>query len=167
MIHLLKIEYIKHHDVQGNVIWEDYDVDNLFHLGGHQYLLSVAFATSSGVSVPSNYYLGLDNRTTPALGDTMASLSAEPTQNGYLRQAVSSSSGFTVSSASGSYRALSSEVTFSASGGTWGPVRNLFLATSATSSGYLLCTAPLSSSRTLLDGQGVTMRISVGLNNCS
>lgn len=167
MLHLLRIEEIKHLDSDGTILWKQEGINNIFHKDGQQFVLSVAFATGAGITIPTNYYLGLDNRTTPSLTDILSSLSAEPTQNGYLRQAVSSANGFSVSvSNDGNYRATSSVATFSASGGAWGPVRNLFLTTSSTSTGYLISSAQLDTPRTVLDGQTLTMRISVGLVNC-
>lgn len=166
MLHLLKIEEIKHVDVDGTVLWQEDDVYNVFHRNGQMYLLSVTFATDSGVTIPSNYYIGLDNRTTPSASDTLLSLSGEPTQNGYLRQAVSSANGFSVDLEDDDYRAMSSVVTFTASSGSWGPVQSLFLATSSTNTGYLISSATLDNARTVLDGQTISMRISVGLVNC-
>ena len=84
-------------------------------------------------------------------------------------QAVSSSNGFTIVLGSdNNYRAKSSIVTFSASGGSWGPVQNLFLATSTSNSGYLISTAQFNplQTRTLANGESLTLRISVGLTNC-
>lgn len=165
MVHLLKIDEIKHLDVDGCVLWCKKDLLNIFHSNGEYFMLNVVFNTSSGITVPGSYYLGLDNRTTPALGDTLASLSGEPTQNGYIRAAVSSLNGFNVSLSSSNYRASSSVVTFSAAGGGWGPVTNLFLTTATGNTGYLLSTTSLGGSRTLLDGQSFTARVSLGLSN--
>jgi hypothetical protein len=168
MFHLLKIDEIKHIDKDGKTLWEQSNINNIFHLQGQSFILNAMFNTSASVTVPSSYYLGLDNRTTPALSDVLAtSLSGEPTQNGYSRQSVSSLNGFSIAiSSDGNYRATSSIVTFSASGGSWGPVKNLFLASSSGISGHLISSSTLDSSRTLLDGQSITMRISVGLGNC-
>ena len=168
MFHLLKIENIKHLDVDGTILWQQNDIYNIFHSNGQQYLLNVMFNTSSGITIPSNYYLGLDNRTTSSIGDTLASLSNEPTQNGYLRQAVSSLNGFSVALGTDNtnYQATSNIAVFNATGGQWGPVSNLFLATTLTNTGYLISTAVLTSPVTVSSGQQVSMRISVGLINC-
>ena len=85
MIHLLKIEEIKHHSSDGKLLWESYDIDNIFHQNGELYLFSVSFNTAGAIAIPSNYYLGLDNRAIPSFTDTLSSLNGEPTQNGYLR----------------------------------------------------------------------------------
>lgn len=165
MVHLLKIDEIKHIDVDGSVLWEHKDLLNLFHLEGEYFLLNLAFNTSEGLEVPSSYYLGLDARTTPEIDDDLSSLSGEPTQNGYLRQSISSLNGFDVSIVEDNYRAISDIMTFTATGGSWGPVTNMFLATSADDSGYLISTADLESSRTLLAGQSITLKVSIGLTN--
>ena len=165
MFHLLKIEDIQHVDVDGSVLWEQKGINNIFHLDGEFYLLNIAFNTGGGITVPSSYYIGMDNRITPAISDTLANLSQEPTQFGYLRQPVSSANGFDVALNTGNYRATSDIVTFSAAGGTWGPVKNLFITTSATNSGYLISTASLDTARSVQDGQTLTLRFSIGLAN--
>jgi len=167
MLHLLKIDNIQHVDADGTILWEQNDVNNIFHLGGQLFVLSTTFRTSSGIVVPGSYYLGLDNRATPLLSDTLSNLSGEPTQNGYARGGVNSINGFSIAlGLDGNYRATSDVVTFSATVGSWGPVKNLFLATSSGITGHLISTSVLDSSRILLSGQSLTMRISVGLGNC-
>jgi hypothetical protein len=167
MIHLLTIDSIQHIDKDGNVLWEETNIPNIFHTGGQQFLLSVAFSTAVGVIVPASYYLGLDNRSTLALTDTFTSLSAEPTQFGYARQAVSSATGFNLEvDSGGNFIMRSSVVTFSASGGSWGPVRNVFLSTSASNTGFLVSSVVLGTPRTVADSQLITVRMSIGLTNC-
>lgn len=163
--HLLKIDSIEHNDSDGSILWSMKNILNTFHLDGELFLLSVAFNTAAEIEVPSSYYLGLDARDTLSEEDQMVDLTNEPTTNGYARQAVSSLNGFDVEINGGNYRAISGVVTFSASGGAWGPITNLFLCTTNTSSGYLISSAKLASSRTLLDGQSITMRFSLGLQN--
>lgn len=167
MFHLLKIEEIKHLDCNGDILWESGNINNVFHLGGEEFLLKVSFNTAGGVEIPSSYYLGLDNRTTLSLTDTLSNLSQEPTQFGYSRQSVSSANGFSVELVNENYKALSDVVVFSASGGTWGPIRNLFLATSSGSSGYLISSAALDTPRSVDDGQSMTIRISITLRSAS
>jgi hypothetical protein len=146
---------VRHLDKSHNVLWEDFG-PNVFHDGGEEWLCKVAF--SEQMSVPSAFYIGLDNRTEPSEEDTLASLSGEPTGNGYARQAVNSDdTDWTVSqdSGSGDWQALSKTVTFTANGGSIGPVTQMFLATSANNSGVLICTRPLSQERTLADGESL------------
>lgn len=136
---------------------------SILHNEGEQFLLSVLFA---GTSSPSNYYLGLDNRTTLTATDTLASLVGEPTVNGYARQPISSSS-FTVVSTFGAYQANTPIVTFSAAGGSWGPVSNLFLSTSLDNSGKLIATVTLNQSNlTLINGQIIRVRMGLALRDC-
>lgn len=166
MIHLLRLESIEHLDRDGNILWQQKNVDNLLHSDGQYYLLNLGFNQSSGITVPSSYYVGLDNRTTPDVSDTLTSLSNEPTQYGYSRQGVSSTNGFTLTETSGIYKATTDTVTFSASGGNYGPISNLFLATSSGSTGYLISTISFETERTVADGQTLVMRMSVSLKNC-
>jgi hypothetical protein len=132
---------------------------SILHDEGEQFLLSTLFA---GVAMPTNLYLGLDNRTTLAASDTLASLVSEPTVNGYARQAVNSAS-FTVVFTGGAYQANTPIVTFSATGGSWGPVNNLFLATSSDNSGKLIATVTLNQADLILIATQV-MRIRMGLS---
>jgi hypothetical protein len=168
MFHLIKIEEIQHLDVDGSVLWSSKDLDNMFHTGGEQFLLSVAFNTTGGISIPNYYYLGLDNRNTLASADSLTTVSSqEPSSNGYSRQPISSASGFSIAAAGdGNYRATSGIVTFTAAGGSWGPVQNLFMSTTIDNSGYLIGSVSLGGSRTLTNGQSTTMRISLGLKDC-
>lgn len=165
MKHLLKIDEIAHLNKKGEIIWKQNDVNNIFHVEGHYFLVNLAFNTSSGITVPANYYLGLDNRTTVQASDTFEELSEEPTQNGYARQAVNSLSGFTISFDGTIYRAISGTVTFEATGGSWGPVINLFLGTTSDDTGYLISTVVLETSRTVAEDESITMRISIALRN--
>ncbi len=159
---------LKHLDEDGSVIWETEKViPNIIHQQGQQFLLQGMFNTSSSVSPPTNYYLGLDARIVLSDTDTLTDLIAEPNTNGYARQPVSSFNGFSVSLNGSKFRAVSNSVVFSASGGSWGPVRDLFLTNvSSGTSGYLISSAPLGSSRTVNSGQSISLRISVSLGNC-
>lgn len=163
---LLTVDEIIHYDRDGSILWKEEKLTNVFHRGGQQFMLLACYNTSS-VSVPTSYYLGLDARSTPLATDSLANLSDEPTQNGYGRQTVASLNGFTVSLGSdGNYSAVSNIVRFAASGGSWGPIKNLFLTTGSASTGYLISTVPLGATRTISDGQGLTVRISLSLSNC-
>lgn len=150
---------VKHYDASGNVIWQEEQVPNLFHQYGEEFLLSLAFDTDAGYTAPTFYYLGMDNRSTIAYEDTIGTIDGEPSTNGYGRQTLSSTSGFSVSLVDGRMRATTGIITFSATGGSWGPVRNLFLATSVDGSGVLLASNALSSTRTLTDGSSMTVRL--------
>lgn len=167
MNQLMTVIDIFHLDVDGSCLWELHNLKNTFHRGGEEFLLKTCFNTASSVTVPSNYYLGLDDRDAIAVDDTFSSLVNEPSTNGYSRKAVSSANGFTVELDDDSnYKATSVVVTFQATGGSWGPVSNLFLATTSDNSGYLLASSSMLFSRTLTSGQILTVRIAVGLRNC-
>jgi hypothetical protein len=163
MDHLLTILQIDHVR-NGEVIWQSEKLTNILHNQGEEYMLNALFKTTV-VSVPTFYYLGLDNRATLSADDTIASLQGEPTTNGYSRQAVSSATGFTIEEVDGVSRATSLIVSFTASGGSWGPVSNLFLSNTINNTGYLIATAPLGSSRTLNNGDLVTMRFALSLQD--
>ena len=113
-MHLLRIDHVEHKDKDGNVLWEQDNVDNLLHIGGQFFLLNLAFNTSEEIVVPAYYYLGLDNRTTPDVDDEFINLSNEPTQFGYTRQSVNSLNGFSVEHDGTRYKATSGSVTFTA-----------------------------------------------------
>ena len=147
-----------------DILWEGRGIPNIFHDEGEQFVCQVVF--SEAQTPPIAYYLGLDNRTSLAEADTLASLSGEPTGNGYARQAVNSdATDWTVSQDSGDYQAKSKTVTFSATGGSWGPVTKLFLCTVATgTSGKLLCSLALSQSRTLASGESLQADMTIKIS---
>ena len=160
ILKILEISHIRN----GEVIWQDHDILNLLHTEGEQFLLTCCFDNNGSV-VPPNYYFGLDSRSTLATADTMSTISsAEPSGNGYSRQTISSSGGFTIQQVGSYYRAVGSIVTFSATG-TFGPIRNLFLTNASDNSGYLISSAELSSPVTFATGDSVALRMSLQLRN--
>jgi hypothetical protein len=162
---LLKIEQIEQIR-NGEVIWKEENIKNLFHTQGEMFILSCCFSVGGGISVPANYYFGLDNRTTIAAGDTMALVvDEEPTGSGYARQSVSSAGDFAIDLVGSNYRAISRIVSFTATG-AYGPVRNLFLTTAPDATGYLISSATLSSPLTFASGDIVNLRMSLQLQDC-
>jgi len=144
---------VRHLDAQGCLVWADCG-HNMLHDEGEQFFCQVLFTEEA--SVPTAYYLGLDNRTSLAESDTLASLSGEPSGNGYSRQAVNTdATDFTISQESGDYQAKTKTVTFTASGGSIGPVTKMFMATSSDGSGKLIASRALSQERTLADGESL------------
>ncbi len=130
---------------------------------GEQDMLSVYFRAGTA---PTNFYVGLVNDT-PVDTDTLATITGEPSGNGYARQLIErNSTGWpTLALDSGDYRAVSTEETFTASGGSIGPVTYAFLTTVVSgTSGLLIAYAALSASRTLAAGEtlGVTSRVKLG-----
>lgn len=167
MSKLMTVLEVEHWGADGALRHRQSLVPNIWHRQGEAFCVGALFNTSA-TPIPVNYYCGLDNRVTPAATDTLDSLSQEPSQFGYVRQAVSSSSGFTVTvNASGVYQATTNVLTFVVSGGTWGPVRNIFLTDSATSSGVLISTAALDGPRSVGDGEKLTLRLGLTLRDAS
>lgn len=165
MKHLLRILEIQHIR-DGKVIWEDKNLDNTLHTLAEQYFLSVIFG---GVVPPANYFMGLDDRAVIDITDTMETLVGEPTSNGYVRQQVSSSTGWNIQpitiGTTQIYQAIGSIVTFQANGGSWGPANNLFMATTIDNTGVLLASVLLSQQVTLNSGDSINMRMSLSLRD--
>lgn len=163
---IMKILWIKHWR-EGQVIWESENIRNLLHKEGESFILRAVF--QGGVQsqvIPENYYIGLDARFVLDVEDNLGSLIGEPSGNGYTRQAVSSSGGFDVTLEDSNYRATSPIVAFTAVIGGWGPVSNIFLTDSTTSTGNLISSAALPSNLSVADGDTVTMRIGLVLKDC-
>jgi len=128
---------------------------------GESDLLAVYFRAGTA---PTTFYLGLLN-STPTDTTTLATMTSEPSGNGYSRQQITrDNTGWpTLALDTGDFRAVAAVKTFTASGGTIGPVTYAFLCTNAATgtSGKFLVYNALSSSRTLNDGDSldVTMRV--------
>jgi hypothetical protein len=140
-------------DKDGRLLWEELDRKNNLADEGEYLFLDV---TLRQASQPTNYFLRLFNDT-PTETDTLGDLTGEPTQNGYAAQTVeANATGWpTLALDSGDYQATSSTETFSASGGSWGPVTYCVLATSTDGSGKLVSYVALSQSRTLNSGESL------------
>jgi hypothetical protein len=166
---LVKILEIEHLDCDGSVLWKAKNLRNVLHTDGEQLLLQSMFVggRTSNTFIPSNFYFGLDSRSTVAVGDIISGLSGEPTDNGYARFSISSSGQFAVSQFAGIYQAVSPIVTFTASGGSWGPVLNLFMTSSHDSSGILISSVPLSSPLTVISGQTISLKMGLSLQDIS
>lgn len=164
---ILKIIEIKHLNAEGKVLWENKNIHNIMHQDGEEYLLRAAF-TGGRVStiIPDSYYLGLDNRSAPAVDNLIDDLVGEPTSNGYERQTVNSSGDFAINFEAKHFIATSPIVAFRATSGSWGPVGNLFLTDKADNTGFLITTADLGTSITVNTGESVTMRIGMTLRDC-
>lgn len=165
MQHLIEILDIRHLAANGTILWSDRHLKNMLHITGEEYVLKIAF---TGLTIPTYYYFGLDNRTSIAAQDTLNTVQyTEPSEHGYARIPVNSSTDFQVTEAmTGHNLATSPIVTFSASGGSWGPVRNVFLATSNDNTGALIASVRLATPRTLLAEETLSVRIGLGLKDC-
>lgn len=132
------------------------------------WLVNTACATS--------YYVRLSDSTSTcsiAEADNLATASSgEPSGNGYAAQAIGRSSDWTVAQISSGtdgctetncYRATSTTETFSASGGSWGPVYCAFVATTSDNTGKLVSWAALSTGRTLASGESLQVTYKIVL----
>jgi len=164
---ILKVLEIQHLDKDGKVLWQQNNIKNLLHTDGEDFILRVLFA---GESLPSNYYLGLDNRSEVLAADTMTTIQnegSEPSTNGYSRVVLTTGASFTIQlTVGGNTEALSPISSFSASGGSWGPIINLFLTTEADFSGRLISSVSLSNAVTVLDTETLTVRMALTLKDC-
>jgi hypothetical protein len=142
----------KHFDRDGKLIWSDVTTNGLADEGEQAFLNCTLRATSC----PTTFYLRLFNDT-PAETDTLADLTGEPSTNGYAAVEITrDATGWpTLALDTGDYQATSKTATFSASGGSWGPVTYAVLATSSDSSGKLISYTALSTSRTLANGESL------------
>ncbi len=146
------------YDASGHLKWAE-TAHNALADEGEQLFLDVVLR---GATAPANTYLRLYNDT-PAETDTLSTLTGEPSGSGYSAQALTSNATGWPALAldSGDYMAASATKTFTAAGGTIGPVTYLVLATTSDNTGKLVSYAPLSTSRTLNDGDSlqVTYRV--------
>lgn len=160
---LMKVLEIQHLSSNGDLIYKEEGIRNLIHFSGEQYVLGVLFG---GQAIPEKYYIGLDSRTSLSASTSIGGLSGfEPTSNGYERQAVNYDN-FSVISSSEGWQANSPVLLFRATGGSWGPVRNIFMSTGLgySSSIVLLSSAALSRDITVANGEIVTMRMAMALS---
>lgn len=159
------------------LIWEEEAVDkNILHDTGEIAILSAFFATgmTNYGTPPANLYLGLDKRTTLAEADTLASLQ-EITKAGYERKPLStagtgvSGQDFFITQPGAYYQAQSKIVTWTATEDWIDALKNIFLCTHATAvtdgdDAHLICSLPLSSARTLLNGDKLDGSLYIGLS---
>lgn len=144
---------------------EEWEQENALADEGEEYVLGVALR---GVTMAVNCFLRLFNDT-PIETDGLADLTGEPSTNGYAVQTIeNSATGWpTFALDGGDFMLTSSEETFSASGGSWGPVTYAVLATSSDNTGKLIAYVALSQSRTLADGESLKCTISIKLSEAA
>ena len=147
-------------DKNGKLLWEELKRPNSLADEGEYMFLDVTLRNGTA---PSNYYLRLYNATPTDTSNLTSIAGSEASGNSYTAQTVErNTTGWpTLALDSGDYRATSSTETFTASGGSWGPVTYCVLATSTDSSGKLVSYVALSQSRTLQSGESlqVTYRL--------
>lgn len=161
---ILKIEHIEQVR-NGKVIWDDSNIKNTLHSLGEAFLLQVCFRNDGSI-LPSNYYFGLDARTSISIDDSLDSLVNEPTGNGYGRVPVDSVNSFDIQQINGIYRAISPIINYVAGGVGFGPVKSFFMATTADNTGILVSSALLSSPVTLAAGDTLNLKMSMQLHDC-
>lgn len=164
---LMEILEFRHFSKNAEILYEEKNIKNLVHFVGQELILKILF---TGEPVPSNYYIGLDSRTN--LDSTLGIGSIfgyEPDNNSYERQKIQSDNFSVIVGSGGLRQANSPTVLFKAVGGSWGPVKNIFLTTNL---GYgtnsiLISSATLSRNITVADGEIITMRMAMALSsNC-
>lgn len=164
---IMKVEEVQHVR-DGKVIWRNENLHNLLHIQGEEFILKVVF--SEYILKPDYYYFGLDNRSTIQVTDELSDLIDEPITNGYFRQAANSVDDFTFLVVEGYNRARSPILTFSAIGGSWGPVRNLFLTMQdqdvSADLGYLIASVDLEQDITVASGDAISLRMAMTLRDC-
>lgn len=145
------------------ILYKENNIKNIFHSSGQSFFLKILFNNRKN---PNKYYLGLDNRTSITLNDTLESLEGEPTAFGYSRQGVLTED-FKISVGNnGNYKASGPTITFSASTGSWGPVQNIFLTNvSSGVSGYLISTAKLLEEITVSPSDSITLKFAFTFSN--
>lgn len=148
----------EHVSPEGDVLWDQDWTENALANEGEQYMLETSFR---GGTAHSNFYIGLINDSGIAETDTLATMAGEPSGNGYSRQVTT----FAATALNGGdYETDSDQETFTASGGTIGPVDHAILTEAASgTSGDLLAYVPLSTARTLTDGDSLNVTVTVSL----
>jgi len=160
---ILKVLEFSHFSKNGSLLHREENIHNTIHSAGEELILKILF---SGQQVPENYYVGLDFRSSIEKSQSIGDISGwEPTSNAYSRQAVGSNNFSIITSSSGYKQASSPSLLFRATGGSWGPVRNIFLTTALGfgTNSVLISSVPLSAPITVADGEIVTMRMAMAL----
>lgn len=149
----------------GRVQWADLGLHNLMPDEGEQWLLEVAFSEVQTVPVNFGVLLTLEvaanideltTETTIADGTD----GTEAVGNGYARQTIASdNTDFPVVFDAGDWEAQSKTVTFTASGGSIGPVDWMGLETGG--AGKLVAAVALSASRTILNGDSLNTSVDI------
>jgi len=158
------------HIRKGEVIWEDTGNNSLVQQG--EVAMLESFFKNTVDSAPTEFYVRLCN-STPSITSTLPSIIGEASGFGYAAQLLPRSSVGWIESdytGAGNYRLKSKVVTFTASGGSIGPVTNAYLATvdgvdipDISPIAKLIAFRALSMTRTILDGDSMTIQIRIDL----
>lgn len=156
---IFKIIHTQHFSETAELIWEEKKIiHNLLHIDGEAFLLKALFTGEE--EIPDDWFIGLDGRNSINVNQTMNDVS-EPSGNGYERQPVPSSGQFVYADG----EVIGPIVTFRATGGSF-TVRVVFFSDQDTD-GTLISSAPLSSERTVLSGQTLSVKVSFALSDDS
>lgn len=161
---LMKVLEIRHLNQDGKVLYKEENIKNLIHYSGEELILKILFG---GTPIPERYHIGLDSRTSlNPLSDISDLFGLEPTSNSYERQSVDSNN-FSVVSSSTGWQANTPIITFRALGGSWGPVKNIFMTAGLgySSPSVLISSASLNRNITVSAGESVTMRMAMALSD--
>ena len=161
---LLILEELKvYEQATGKILYEDKNLKNVFNVGGQTLFLSCMFKNTS---VPNEYYVGLDSRTTITAAQTMADISGEPSGNGYLRQPLVKNTNFEFVPDVTPPKIRSSTVSFTATGTSY-TATDMFLCNVGTGySGVLISTLSFGTTLTVSPGAVVSMKFAMSLGTC-
>lgn len=143
-------------DKDGIEKWREEGFNNIAQ-EGEQLRLDVFYRAAAP---PAGFFVRLFNDT-PVKTDSLTDLTGEPSGNGYSAQTLERSAvGFPALAIDGTdYQLTSKNIVITASGGTIGPVTHAVIATTSDNTGKLLHYYAFSQSRTLLDGDSLTITI--------
>lgn len=152
---------IKHYDANGDLIWTE-EAENSLADEGEHFVLDEFFRAATA---PTQFFIRLTNTVLSDTSTLTTASAGEPSTNGYAAQLVERSATGWPSLAldSGDYQLTSSEETFNATGGSWGPVDRAFLGTTSNNTGKLIAYATLSQARTLANGESLKITYRVKL----
>lgn len=153
---------IEHKSKDGELLHREV-VKNALVDQGEMILLTTFFRNTDQ---PAAFFAGLCNDDLDETS-TLTTMSQEPVQGvvGYTRIEIERGPiGFpTLEIYEGDYRIQSKELAWTAVGGTIGPVRTVFLATSLDNGGYLVAFVNMTAPRIITDGSTLTVRFQIRL----
>jgi hypothetical protein len=157
----------KHLGKNGAVLWEVKDRENFLADEGEYNLLNLFLV---GGTAPTTFHIRLFNDT-PVETDAIANITGEPSGNGYPAGGIEverSATGWpTLALDSNDYQATSKTVTFTASGGSIGPVTYAVLAATISAAEKHIASVALSQSRTLAAGESLQVTYKVKLSEAA
>ncbi len=151
------------HIRDGNIIWE-FENHNLLMKEGGKALVDIIMRNKDSLYfIDTDFYVGM-YRGSVSRSTVLATIPGEPTSNGYARQICERSVvGFpTLEVDEDDYwRVVSKEITFTATGGSIGPIDGAFLCTSADSTGTLIGSIATGVQRTILSGDSMIVQLKI------